>query len=204
MSIEIKNENLQKFEKNDEDIDLFDLRKKMHDEMSLFVDEMWEAGVDTKEIISKKREFLENFVEKLKTMKEKFKFIFETENGSIYFVSKNGKSWRFKKEEGEDYFSDQPILNKIIFISPEEREKYLEIQNTPLFQELLVGYSFQKSDISKGFFPLEIGAQGFREVVFEETEKTLKIIGTKINDEVEPIFASGIHLGHSISNIFKE
>lgn len=161
----------------------------------------------------KKKEqiLIKNFLNSLFKLKNSFQSIFETEEGSIYFVAKDGKSWRFKKEE--DFFKEQPILNKIIFLEPQEANKYIDLKKKPLFEEYLIGstklidkptpYVFKKSALSIGNIPLEIGINGFAPVVFEETETELKIIGTQKSDKtIQKIFASGIHNGHPINKIY--
>lgn len=200
----IENKICQNIHEEKKEVDFSDLRKKMHDEIDITLDEMEDDGAETRELRIREKELLREYVEKMKKQKENFQFVFETEKGSIYFVSKNGESWRFKKEEGRDDFDEQPILEKIIFISPEEKERFLEIKKSSFFEEKLIGHQFRKSEIAQGAYPLEIGIQGFRDVVFEETNESLKIIGTKTKEGIEPIFASGIHLGYQISEIFKK
>ena len=159
----------------------------------------------------KEQLLIKNFIDFLLKQKEAFQSVFETENGSIYFVSKNGQSWRFKKED--DHYKEQPILNKILFLEPQEGSKFIDLKKKPLFEEYLVGspklanqptpYVFKKSALTIGNIPLEVGINGFAPVVFEENESELKIIGTqKPNGDVEKYFASGIHNGHPISKIY--
>lgn len=198
-------------------LNLIDLRKQLVDQIDQLEDRFDENR--TKESLSvawleqEKQTLIKNFITNLLKQKESFSSIFETEKGSIYFISKNGQSWRFKKEG--DSFKEQPILNKIIFLSPGEAKKYIQFKKCPLLEEYLVGmedsispecrnpYLFKKSTLSHGNIPLEIGSHDLFPLVFEEDEKTLKIIGTRMsNGTIEKFFASGTHNGHPISKIY--
>lgn len=179
------------------DVDLLLLSRQLEEEIDIALDSA------TEKTIKKEREVTMVFLDKLKNQKEKFKSVFETGAGSMYFLANNGESWRFKKD-GEN-FKNQAICKKIIFINEEEKEKLLNLMNSgPLLQEILIDYKIKKTEIMEGTYPLEIGVKGFPDVVFEEDQGTIRIIGTKNRDgKIYPSFASGIHLGHQITEIIR-
>lgn len=196
-------------------LNLVNLRKQLLNQIDELEDQFDEKREKEKISFSwfKEREqlLIKNFLNFLIKQKDSFQSIFETEKGSIYFVAKNGQSWRFKKEES--FFKEQPILNKIIFLEPLEADEYINLKKNHLFEEYLVGspklinqpspYIFKKSALTIGNIPLEIGINGFAPVVFKETENELKIIGTQTSTgTIQKNFASGIHNGHPISKIY--
>jgi hypothetical protein len=152
------------------------------------------------------REMDLKLMEKLKERKEKFKNVFETENGSVYFVIQGGKSLRFKKEkEGEgECFKRQPILDNIFFVDDVARDTFLKIIKSGNGDNLL-DIEIEVSDFSIGRTPVEIGIMGRGEVVLDEYEKDgkkyLKVIGTKYKgiEEMYKSFSSGAHIGHKIT-----
>lgn len=193
---------------------LFDLRE----ELSLEIDKIYEQDMPLKEKKELNQGIKRSFIERLLRERGQFSKVFQTEKGSIYFISKDGKSWRFKKNDDES-IRDEPIINKIVFLSSEECDKFKEIKRDRFFQERLVGFSedrhwrseedrapyeIKKTDFGEGVYPLEIGVSSFPEVIFEETEESIKILGTKNHDgETVRSFASGIHLGHAVTEVYE-
>lgn len=114
-------------------IELKDIYSKHIKEMSSLEDEYDSDGGKSfkafNEFKKKKEEFVNDFINELIESKEKFAKIFKTENGSIYFVIKDGESLRFKKQKVvSDTFETkiQPITSKILFISEEDAEKIIK------------------------------------------------------------------------------
>lgn len=197
---------------------LEELRIQLHQQIDQLEDEFDEKRKTEKLAFAwlkeRKQTLIKNFISELLKQKDSFEAIFETEKGSIYFMAKNGQTWRFKNEE-DAYFHEEPITNKMIFLSPEEAEKFVQLKKQVLFQEFLVGmphsidpkykvpYVFKKSTLAIGNVPLEIGISHFPLTVIKEDEQKLRIIGTqRPNGTVEKYFASGIHNGHPISKIY--
>lgn len=195
---------------------LVDLRKIFLEKLDVLDDD---ETLDTKGKIEEKQKIISNFIDELLANKEKFSKVFQTENGSFYFVSEEGQSWRFKREEDGE-LREQPMLNKIVFLSPEEKDRFLELKNSRFFQENLVAfqgnsqwipedqrkpYKIKKADFEEGNFPLEIGAYHLPEVIFNETDDSIEILGVrKYDGSIEKCFSSGIHLGHAITKIHKK
>lgn len=183
-------------------VDLVEIRKDLISRLDKFEKEEKSLGLDYAGIAKRRQKIEVDFLEELLGQKEKFKFIFKTAQGSVYFVSENDQSFRFKMEDSK--FDNQPILDKIIFLSLEEKDRLFEIKNSELFQERLIGYKLKKEKFSKGVFPIEFGINHMRKVAFIENDKELEILGTQTEEGVEPFFASGIHIGNSVAEIIKE
>ncbi len=195
---------------------LISLRKNLLEKLDFLDDDQ---NLNIKEKREKEQKIIASFIEELLVNKEKFSKVFQTQNGSFYFVSKEGQSWRFKKnKDGE--FKDQPILNKIIFLSPEEAKYFLKFMKSDFFQEYLIAfqgnlewipeeqrkpYKIKKTDFKEGIFPLEIGLKHLPEVLFDESEDSIEISGVRRSDgSISKCFSSGIHLGHAVTKIYKE
>ncbi|MEI7425583.1 MAG: hypothetical protein WCK16_01485 [Candidatus Moraniibacteriota bacterium] len=199
-------------------VDLRNFRQTLVDQIDLLREEFGkkrELGIAW--LKKEEQKILQTFISELLTKKESFQFVFETENGSLYFVTKDGQSLRIKKENAE--FKEQPIFNKIIFLSQAEHEKYIKLKKLGLFQEYLVAfqdetflpeaernpYPFKKSTFSLGNYPLEIGtdSNSTKKVAFRETADQLEILGTiQADGAIKKSFASGIHNGHEITQIY--
>lgn len=200
-------------------VDLKNLKQKLIDQIDLLREEFDEKrALGIAWLKKEEQKILQNFISELLTKKESFQFVFETKNGSFYFVTKDGQSLRIKKENDE--LKEQPIFNKIIFLSQEEHEKYIKLKKLEFFQEYLVAfqdekflpekernpYPFKKSAFSLGNYPLEIGIDrnSTKKVAFKETDDQLEILGTIQKDgDIKKSFASGIHNGHEITRIFQ-
>ncbi|MFA5961472.1 MAG: hypothetical protein WC848_02200 [Parcubacteria group bacterium] len=190
-----------------EKVDLDEFRKKMMDEIHQVEDEMDENGASTKELREKRQRMMSEFVENLKIEKEKFKLVFETEKGSVYFVSKDGQSWRFKRDE-DGKINDQPIVNKIFFVSDEEAERILEFKRAdPNWQENIIGFEIRQSEFKEGVRPVEMGIKSsHQKLFFEEGGGKIKLAKVVFvhNNEEDDQFAAGIHIGHAVSRIWKK
>lgn len=150
------------------------------------------------------QEFLENLIKE----KERFKYVFETERESVYFVLPTGESWRFKQTTRG--FDSQPIITKIFFLDAKNMEDLhekmgLKIRN---FEKEIINQKIETTKLKEGVFPVEFGVLGHPEVLFEEGENYIKIIGTKEKtregEAIIPRFVgSGWHFGHAVTNIIK-
>lgn len=212
--VDLTQENLEKPHEVSEKT-IVDLKKRLSEKLDMVDDD---ETLDMKTLKEEEQKVLVHFIDALLAEKQHFSKVFQTENGSLYFVSKEGQSWRFRKEK-EGGFREMPILNKVVFLSPEEKERFLELSRNTFFQEYLTAYqgnsewipedqrkpyTITKSAFEEGNFPLEIGACHLAEVIFNETENSIEVVGVRKHDgSVDRCFASGIHLGHAISKIYK-
>ncbi len=145
-------------------------------------------------------------MENLKAEKEKFKLVFETEKGSVYFVSKNEQSWRFKKEDDERV-ACQPIMQKIFFVSIKEAQRIINFKKELCFQEKIIGFQMEKTDFAKNVVPVEMWIENSQQkLFFKENDHSIEIskIAYRASGEEADQFASGIHIGHAVSRIWKK
>jgi hypothetical protein len=189
------------------DVSLVDLRKEMTDGIDEVEDGWCKKGISTRELVENEQKMMMAFVEKMKKEKEKFKLVFETEKGSTYFVSQDGQSWRFKKNE-DGKIEYQPILKKIFFVSDDEAERILEFKRIdPNWQENIIGFEIRQSEFKEGVRPVEIGIESSHQKLFfeegSEKIKLAKVVYAHNNEEASQ-FAAGIHIGHAISKIWKK
>ena len=143
-------------EKADSNVqNLSGLRKALSGRLDALYNECDKGGGGS-DIGRRKQEAISEFLRELMDRKEFFHSVFETEQGSVYFVSEDGSSWRFKKKR--ESYKDQPIMGKVVFVSEAEKNELLRIVRSPLSQENIIGHCFEKTGISEGVFPVEIGA----------------------------------------------
>jgi hypothetical protein len=183
--------------------------RKFRDELFSKEDEMYdkkgnnEAGNFFEELRKMKRSLTEGFINELKKEKDRFKHIFETEKGSIYFVTENGESLRFKNDGKE--IKDQPILKKIFFIEEAMSTEISQARASMETDYYVLNNKIKICNFRVGACPLEFWmASDSNEVVYQEDGKNLEILGIKReNGEEERAFYGGFHIGHKINNIIK-
>lgn len=178
------------------------LRKKLSRDV-IFLNPQEEREREEKEQITT-REFLENLLKE----KERFKYVFETEKGSVYFVLPTGQSWRFKK--ASHGYKEHSILTKIFFIDSETFEYLFSKGQLGIgaFEKQFINQKIKTVKLAEGVFPVEFGLSDYPEIIFEEDEDCVKIIGVKVKtregEEIIPHFmASGWHFGHVVAKIIK-
>lgn len=186
-------------------------------------------GKNFEERESTDRELVRDSIEKLKTESERFKFIFETEKGSIYFVTNTGQSLRFRN--GDKGFEPQPVMDKIYFITEEQSnflvEEIKHVGGSWHIADAIVDREIPVVSMGLGTVPLEIGfasRPGGNEI--EETGTSIFIKGIPfINTDEKPFTRflrdgteivvnpgdkfidyqniDGFHIGHPIKNVQK-
>ena len=167
---------------------------------------------------------VEKLVSDLLDIKDRMKFVFSTESGSLYFVLNSGQCLRIKKEKNNkdmwSYKSVQPIAEKIYFVSDESGEKAKRLNR--------LGSSWRRSrdgvvedefggdrtivcsqQIMQGLRPLEINMihQNVG-LAIKDHGNTFEIIGrmkggVKIEDSGNTLLVGAIHMGHKIDKIIK-
>lgn len=126
--------------------------------------------------------------------KTRFKHIFYTEKGSVYFVTQEGSSLRIKKEDNK--YTIQPFCHHIIFLSEEVRNRINLLRDSGWLQENIINQEIQTVECLVGAYPFEFGIEGFYPILVKEHSGVIQILG----DE-EGMFASGYHLGHKITEV---
>jgi hypothetical protein len=187
-------------------IDLIALNNELISRVDEVTERLFQEGKELKEVEAVVQREIERFLKECVKNKSNFSSIFKTETGSVYFIAENGHTLRVKMDDGE--YKIQPVTKKIIFMSPEEIEKFLEVANRDYENFFLKGifeYRFSKAPISIGSTPLEFGLHGFSELAFNETADELTVLGRLDEGKVtqEGGFSSGVHVGHPISEIIK-
>lgn len=179
--------------------ELLSLPKKLHEAE----DEIFDLDLSFEERRAKRQDVINIFLEKLLEKKDQFKYVFKTASGSIYFVSDKEKCWRLKAIDNS--YKAQPVLAKVIFVSQEQANKIIDLLNGHFFQEEIINYKIDMIDFGLNVVPIEFGIEGFPEIVFKEDGESFTVLGTKLKEQeyVEPSFASGIHVGHPITEIIK-
>jgi hypothetical protein len=143
------------------------------------------------------------FIAELKEQNNQFKSIFTTESGSEYFVTQTGESLRFRLDQARGY-EIQPIMKQIKYIDNATAEDLLNsIQNKYDYEEAIIGREIPTVELSVGVYPLEFGLPNRPEIVVAEELGYIKIMGTKMDNEIDSKHIEGFHLGHSVSIIEK-
>lgn len=132
----------------------------------------------------------------------KYKHIFKTENGSVYFVNQAGncERWRAKDKIKGNRLERQPLTEKIYYISENDGKKILNIWNT----ELIYLTSEERKEVEipvdcseipdAGLVPLELNLLGY----------SLKNeIEVKEDGKLEIRLSGPFHVGHKIVEIYK-
>lgn len=100
------------FEKNEEIKPI--TADELHPIIEEFKTRVNDVNVEQTQSFSEQISAYEEFIDKLLSEKERFTTIFKTENGSIYFVMADGRSFRIKKTAFS--YELEPIADQIKFL----------------------------------------------------------------------------------------
>ena len=152
------------------------------------------------------RERISKFIEELLMEKERFKHVYKTDNGSVYFVFSDGKSTRFYYRERTKMMElDSDIVEHLYFVTEETRDLlrnrgfgadgYGYVNN---FRDFL-DVEIEVHDLAVGLVPFQFGRiRPFPEIKVEEKNGILVIKGDKDGN-----FTSGHHFGRKIVEVLK-
>ncbi len=176
--------------------------KELIDKLRVIEDDYFKGRFSSeKEVVQAEQKVIREFISSLIEKKEEFKHVFETETGSIYFVSENGNSWRFKKVRDE--YNIQPVLRKIIFIDDKEASRIKELLENSINSEKLIGARLKKYKLKKGLIPFEFCFADQADIEYDESEDELVIKGQRLeNGKLDVHFFPGIHMGHKVVKIY--
>jgi len=187
------------------DFKIFEMQDQLYeDNPNMSLDER--MGIQDQET----HKLIEGLVEKLEQKKERFRQVFETEQGSKYFVTQQGESVRIKRTNGERYAQGdlQPPTRKIFFIDQNEFDRLPDKR-----AEKLRDVKIRQAEYQEGAYPVELNIDGFGwEIVFEEGEdpngeRYLVMKGSRPADhEIDKSsdqLVGGFHMGHKITEIIK-
>jgi hypothetical protein len=145
---------------------------------------------------------IQKLIETWEKQKEKFRYVFETEKGSKYFVLNDGKVIRFKKKYGKwDIVNGVNITEHIVFLDEKTFNELLEIDRDYGLQDEIVRISSDRGipvseSPEEGLYPFDFRLYNYsNKISFSIKDGVLRI-----TDELGP-FASGYHFGHKIVGI---
>jgi len=157
----------------------------------------------------KRQEVTGNFIQELERQKEKFKYIFETEKGSKYFVLNTGEVIRFRFGSSINGvgFHPEPISGKVFFVDQTQCDELLPITKSLYGQEIF-DKEIKKAPLADGVHPIEMNSEiaGPTEIEFDEDDDTIIIRAcrdtkTKVLDKKN--LSGGFHIGHKVVKIIK-
>jgi hypothetical protein len=153
---------------------------------------------------------------------EKFQHVFQTDQGSWYFVLPTNEAFRFKRMNVQDqqYYEPQFFTPQIFFLSEEEvglMKSYFEQQNYDAAQDLK-GFQFAPQPLREGVLPVEFGEEKISKdgvdvtsFQFQESDGKRTVHGAETlsfeyddpNEKRKPETSPKFHIGHKISKIVK-
>lgn len=158
------------------------------------------------EHVAAERQFYQTEIAKLLQERDRFTEVFRTEQGSIYFVAADGTSWRFKQKN--ERVRMEPPMTTIVYLNEQGKEKLMSLKDPGLgWQESIFFAPIPTVELAAGTQPLEIGVVGYGgRVVFTHTNNELTIVGIDRTGQgdLDYSFASGLHLGHKVTEIIKK
>jgi hypothetical protein len=180
--------------------DLNILSKQLSDELFEIAGARYnDPPVSWKEIRIREQAAIENFIESKINEKFRFQHIFRTDKGSLYFVDESGESWRIKQtEEG---LRSEPVCRKIVFVTQETSQELLKKMKGMEGSDSFLNDKIPTVPLRAGVVPFEFGISHFPEIVSEDLAGSITILGTRYKDEIKPHFASGVHVGHPVTEI---
>ena len=155
-------------------------------------------------------------VEQLLSERARFKRIFKTSNGSIYFQLETGECARVKNisnksefDQGEGvHYKFQPLTTDLVFISQAETEKILNGMRNR--QGMRPRDKIKTTDFAEGAYPLELNLYNYGiKNIFKKEDRVLDLLGTSDRSDsyssvrVEDRLEGPYHLGHPIAEIIK-
>jgi hypothetical protein len=143
---------------------------------------------------------------------DRFKHIFQTDQGSMYFILSTGHSQRIKAEDGKFGPGSRQFMTKeIFFISPVEQERISNIVREAPERRYgaLLGKQIHTISLSVGSHPVELNINGYNpvfDVRLDRKEGAIIMNGARNewdDPNREPQISNGIHIGHPVVKIYK-
>ena len=156
-------------------------------------------------------------IERLVREKHKFRNIFKTSSGSVYFVLQNGESVRIKSYDGKfEEYSKHPPLKDLLFISKTEQERLLNVmKNSGRHHDGILGVPFETTPFQNDVCPIELNLyfsdRRFDTSIVEENGR-VKLLApnnkwsqeeTWYEEDARGQISNGIHIGRPITQIIK-
>ncbi len=162
------------------------------------------------------QQVLEKFLQQLKSQKDKFKQVFTTESGSIYFIVDTGQCLRFKKgttlfnDPDKKYWEIGEVMQNILFLDESVRDDLLKTAKRDMkspegyYVSALWKHPIPHSDFGVEKYPFEFGIVGDRRVAdIEDKNGVLVVNGISCGKEVIEAGFPPLHFGHKITTSLK-
>lgn len=146
-------------------------------------------------------EIIKRCLDELLALKDGFEKVFETEQGSIYFLLKSGEVVRMKKKD--EYYPNswqmQPVRKDIFFVGAEEIQKIVSE-----YKYILSGKTIEVVPCGIGAHPIDLSMIDDAVLVYDEIgSDRVTFKGYKFSDGDFSENVSGIHCGNKITRIIK-
>lgn len=146
-------------------------------------------------------EIIRRCLDELLALKDGFEKVFETEQGSIYFLLKSGEVVRIKKKD--EYYPNSwqipPITKNIFFVSADQLQKIIDE-----YHKILSGKTIDVVKCGIGAHPIDLGLIDDAVLVYDEVgSDRVTFKGYKFSDGDFSENVSGIHCGNKITRIIK-
>ncbi len=157
-------------------------------------------------------EAVRGLIDNLIKEQSRFSHIFQTDQGSVYFILPTGHSQRIKAEGGKFGLGSRQFMTKeIFFISPAEQERIFNIVREAQERRYnaLLGTAIQTVPLSVGSHPVELNIEGYNPIFdarLERWEGSVIINGGGNELGIPnhaPQISNGIHIGHKITRVIK-
>ncbi|HOX97067.1 MAG TPA: hypothetical protein PL066_01775 [bacterium] len=175
---------------------------QLHQAFTPLLDDFFDKKITQQEYLSKQEEVIRNFADKHKDI---LRAVFQTDSGSWYFWSKSGLSLRVKKDKQRHVYIDQPVMEKLYFLSAEhyrEASRALNLMESKDPQ-------FFSVDLAPGVYPLELStvnrtgeAPNYQIKEEPVNDGTMVKIILDRSDETY-VVPCPYHVGHPVSEIIK-
>ncbi|MCX6745078.1 MAG: hypothetical protein NTX82_06155 [Candidatus Parcubacteria bacterium] len=189
--------------KNLEINDLEQLRTGLLDDADYLYERYAEKKITWPEYTDLVQQLHGNLIENLIRDQEKLAKIFQTENGSYYFILQSGHCLRIKK--GDKGLHSEPITDNVFFVAAKTGQEILD-QYDKYGTPGIVDKEIKLTNYQIGARPLEIGLHNYAQSpVIDNRGSAIIILGAKLkgSNEVIKQVACGMHVGHEITEIIK-
>lgn len=157
------------------------------------LDQVDDAQLLEQERVRQRTELIDQFAADIQAHPERFRHVFRTEHGSLYATLASGETVRIK-QSGEHRL--QPITKHIVFLNESDAQAQEQQYRSEFFQERIIGQTLKDAGCAVGNTPFEFGVVGFPDQQITQHAGEVTILG-----DAQGSFASGMHLGHRITEI---
>lgn len=145
-----------------------------------------------------RRDFIQNLTMDQVKQKGRFREIFSTESGSIYFVIQSGECLRIKHSMKEEKWSVEGIHTHVFYLDDEQTEAIIADGQKPGWSKRIVQTEIQTREFGVGMTPIDFGTLRDKNIeVRKLDEDRIKLPADMFGDlKVE------IHIGNKITKVY--